>query len=87
MTLAIEKKLSKELTNALLDAEGISYDSQLFEAQGVLQDAGSDQVGALEDMIQIYGPDTTVGDLLAMAREEKPKPFGLKDIVSWLKVW
>lgn len=87
MTLAIDKKLSKELTDALISTEGVDYGSQLFEALGILQDSGSDQVDGLEDMIQIYGPDTTVGDLLAMGRQESPKRFGFWDFFSWLKCW
>lgn len=76
--------LSSNLYSALIANKDISRDLQLFEALDIIEDEHKDE---LENIVACYGPDTTIGALLLMAKNEEPKPFTLKDLVSWLKFW
>ena len=83
MTLTTPK-LSSDLYSALVSNPAIPRTTQLFEALPAVEEEYKDE---LEGMLVAYGPDTTVGELLSMAKKEEPKPYTLKDFMAWFKFW
>ena len=83
MTLTT-KQISDKLSKALMSNPDIPHETMLFKAVDVVEEKYKDE---LENLIGCYGPDTTVLELVQMAKVESPKPVKFKDILGWLKIW
>ncbi len=79
------EKLSPELLSFLRKDKDIRLAQTLAQAAKFVQSKRSELSDQFDVQILQYGPDTTIGELIPMAREEKPVPMTWKLFLGWFR--
>lgn len=82
------QKLSLKLLTVLRTDKNIHWNQNLAQAYRFIQKDYPEFEDEFEVQIMQYGPDTTIGALVNMARYEKPEPITFNCIKNWFyNIW